>query len=48
LASGHPIFLHADTPDPTTLIYPLNQPRNCVTIVVVVDPVKVNNSIPQI
>jgi len=22
-ASGHPIFLHADTPDPTALIYPL-------------------------
>jgi len=24
LASGHPVFLHADTPDPTTLVYPLN------------------------
>jgi len=23
LASGHPILLHEDTPDPTTLIYPL-------------------------
>jgi len=22
MASGHPIFLNADTPDPTTLIYP--------------------------
>jgi len=27
LASGYPIFLHADTPDPTTLIYPL---KTCI------------------